>query len=51
VSKKNGIDVFNDLMQIASGPSWGWSKEDVEHAWKDLTPKLNKVIKQINEQK
>ncbi len=49
--QKNGIDVFNDLMQIASAPSWGWSKDDVEQAWKDLTPKLNKVIKQINEQK
>jgi len=49
--QKNEHDVVNSLMFIANGPKWGYSQENIDDIWKDLLPKLNKVIKQMNEQK
>jgi len=49
--QKNNHDVFNTLMSIANGPSWGYSQENIDELWKKINPKINKVIKQINEQK
>ena len=49
--RKNQNDVFNTLMCIANGRDWGYSKENIDELWKNLTPKLNIAIKQMNEQK
>jgi len=51
VERKNQNDVLNTLMFIANGRDWGYSKENIDELWKGLTPKLNKAIKQMNEQK
>jgi len=49
--QKNGLDVVNTLMYIANGRGWGYSKESIDELWKEINPKLNRVLKQINEQK
>ncbi len=49
--QKNGLDVVNTLMYIANGRDWGNSKESIDELWKEINPKLNKVLKLINEQK
>jgi len=38
------LRIFNHVFK-------GDSKENIDELWKGLTPKLNKAIKQMNEQK
>jgi len=39
------------VLKIFNNISKRDSKENIDELWKELTPKLNKAIKQMNEQK